>query len=104
MQIGFVGLGKMGFNMAQHLLDCGHELVVFDLSENAVASLAEKGGVASGSLQELAGTLPSPRLIWLMVPAGAPVDTTLDTLIPLLLFNKVSCPNVALTLFSMGAA
>jgi len=84
MKIGFVGLGKMGFNMAQHLLECGHDLVVFDLSEHAVTSMAEKGGVASASLQELAGTLPSPRLIWLMVPAGAPVDTTLETLVPLL--------------------
>ncbi len=84
MKIGFVGLGKMGFNMAQHLLECGHGLVVFDLSENAIASLVEKGGVASTSLQDLAGMLPSPRIIWLMVPAGVPVDTTLDTLLPLL--------------------
>ncbi|MEI8185152.1 MAG: decarboxylating 6-phosphogluconate dehydrogenase [Chlorobiaceae bacterium] len=84
MKIGFVGLGKMGFNMAKHLLECGHDLAVFDLSENAVASLAEHGAVASASLPELAGMLQSPRLIWLMVPAGTPVDTTLNTLMPLL--------------------
>ncbi len=84
MKIGFVGLGKMGFNMAQHLLECGHELVLFDLSVVAVASLAAKKGLPAASLQELAGMLQSPRCIWLMVPAGDPVDTTLDTLIPLL--------------------
>jgi 6-phosphogluconate dehydrogenase len=84
MKLGFVGLGKMGFNMAQHLLESGHDIVLFDLSADAVASLAEKGGVPAASLQELAGMLQSPRLIWLMVPAGDPVDTTLDTLIPLL--------------------
>ena len=84
MKIGFVGLGKMGFNMAQHLLECGHELVLFDLSAVAVASLAAKRGLPAASLQELAGMLQSPRFIWLMVPAGDPVDTTLDTLIPLL--------------------
>ncbi len=84
MKIGFVGLGKMGFNMAQHLLECGHDLVVFDLSENAIASLAEKGAVASTSLQDLSAMLPSPRIIWLMVPAGVPVDKTLDTLSALL--------------------
>ena len=84
MRIGFVGLGKMGFNMAQHLLECGHELVLFDLSAVAVASLAEKGGLPAASLQELSGMLQSPRCIWLMVPAGDPVDMTLGTLIPLL--------------------
>lgn len=84
MKTGFVGLGKMGFNMAQHLLECGHHLVLFDLAADAVASLAEKGGIPSASLQELAGMLQSPRCIWLMVPAGSPVDTTLDTLVQLL--------------------
>ncbi|TLU52539.1 MAG: decarboxylating 6-phosphogluconate dehydrogenase [Chlorobium sp.] len=84
MNIGFVGLGKMGFNMVQHLLECDHHLVVYDLSEEVVAILAEQGATASTSLQELVNMLPSPRLLWLMVPSGAPVDTTLDSLIPLL--------------------
>jgi 6-phosphogluconate dehydrogenase len=84
MKAGIVGLGKMGFNMAEHLLECGHDLVVFDLMEEAVAALAAKGAVAAASLQELAGMLDSPRLIWLMVPAGEPVDCTIDLLIPLL--------------------
>jgi len=84
MKTGVVGLGKMGFNMAQHLLECGHELVVFDLSEEPVAALAGSGAVAASSLEELSGKLESPRLIWLMVPAGVPVDNTIDHLAPLL--------------------
>ena len=84
MKAGIVGLGKMGFNMAEHLLECRHDLVVYDLAREAVAALAAKGAVAAGSLQELAGRLNSPRLIWLMVPAGAPVDSTIELLAPLL--------------------
>jgi 6-phosphogluconate dehydrogenase len=84
MKAGVVGLGKMGFNMAEHLLECHHDLVVYDLAREAVAALATKGALAAGSLQELAGMLDSPRLIWLMVPAGAPVDTTIELLVPLL--------------------
>ena len=84
MKAGMVGLGKMGFNMAEHLLECGHDLVVFDLVAEAVAALAAKGAIAAASLQELAGMLGSPRLIWLMVPAGAPVDSTIEQLVPLL--------------------
>ena len=84
MKAGVVGLGKMGFNMALHLLECGHELVAFDLAEDAVFALAEKGAVAAHSIEELADMLESPRLIWLMVPAGAPVDSTIDQLAPML--------------------
>ncbi|EAT60126.1 phosphogluconate dehydrogenase (NAD(+)-dependent, decarboxylating) [Chlorobium ferrooxidans] len=84
MKAGVIGLGKMGFNMTQHLLECGHELIVYDLADEAVLALAEKGAVAAGSVEELAGMLASPRLIWLMVPAGEPVDTTIERLLPLL--------------------
>ena len=82
MNIGFVGLGKMGFNMVQHLVECRHHVVVFDLSAELVVTLSEEGAVASSSLHQLASMLPSPRLIWLMVPAGTPVDATIDTLLP----------------------
>lgn len=84
MKAGMVGLGKMGFNMAEHLLECGHDLVVYDLMEERVADLAAKGAVAAASLQELVGMLDAPRLIWLMVPAGDPVDHTIEQLLPLL--------------------
>jgi 6-phosphogluconate dehydrogenase len=70
--------------MACHLLECGHNLVVFDLMESPVAALAEKGAVAAASLQELAGMLDTPRLLWLMVPAGDPVDSTIEQLSSLL--------------------
>jgi 6-phosphogluconate dehydrogenase len=84
MKAGFIGLGKMGFNMACHLLACGHELFVYDLADEAVSALAEKGAFAAGSVEELAGLPGSPRLIWMMVPAGAPVDITIEKLAPLL--------------------
>ncbi len=84
MNVGVVGLGKMGFNMALHLLERGHKLVVFDLSMEAVGSLEGKGALPASSLKELASKLESPRMIWLMVPAGAPVDSTIDQLAPLL--------------------
>ncbi|MEI6757453.1 MAG: decarboxylating 6-phosphogluconate dehydrogenase [Chlorobium sp.] len=84
MKAGFIGLGKMGFNLASHLLEYGHELVVFDISREAVAALSEKGAVAAASLQELVSLLDSPRIVWLMVPAGDPVDNTLERLHSLL--------------------
>ncbi|MEI8031997.1 MAG: decarboxylating 6-phosphogluconate dehydrogenase [Chlorobiaceae bacterium] len=84
MKAGVIGLGKMGFNMALHLLERGHELVVYDLNMEAVSLLATQGAVAAASVEELAGKLDSPRLVWLMVPAGDPVDTTIDSLCPFL--------------------
>ncbi|MBN1929222.1 MAG: decarboxylating 6-phosphogluconate dehydrogenase [Chlorobiaceae bacterium] len=84
MKIGFVGLGKMGFNMAEHLLELGHEVVAFDLSAEAVTAIAAKGAMAARSLQHVAGELPKPRVIWLMVPAGKAVDAVLDGLVPFL--------------------
>jgi 6-phosphogluconate dehydrogenase len=84
MKAGFIGLGKMGFNMAQHLLVCGHELVVYDLADEAVAALVEKGASSASSVEELAGKLNSPRIVWMMVPAGLPVDTTIEKLVSVL--------------------
>ena len=84
MNTGVIGLGKMGFNMALHLLECGYELVAFDLSAEAVVSIAAYGAQSARSLPELAGMLETPRLLWLMVPAGAPVDRTIEQLLPLL--------------------
>ncbi len=74
----------MGFNMALHLLECGHQVAAYDLSSKAVAALAAQGARPSTSLLELVGMLETPRLLWLMVPAGDPVDATLEQLLPLL--------------------
>ncbi len=84
MKIGFIGLGKMGFNMVEHLLDLGHEVVAYDVSAEAVASIAAKGATAASSLQHLVGELDAPRVVWMMVPAGRPVDAVIDGLAPFL--------------------
>lgn len=84
MKAGFIGLGKMGVGMAEHLLECGHELAVFDISPQAVGALAEKGAFGAASIGELADRLGSGKIIWLMVPAGEPVDTLLGELSPFL--------------------
>ncbi len=83
MQIGMIGLGRMGANMVRRLLRAGHETVVFDMSPKAVAGLAAEKAVGSASLAELVKALARPRAIWMMVPAAA-VDRTIADLVPLL--------------------
>lgn len=83
MELGMVGLGRMGENMVRRLLKGGHRCVVFDLHPEPVQSLVEAGAVGSGSLQEFVQQLSKPRAIWMMVPAAA-VDKTLAAIIPLL--------------------
>lgn len=84
MRIGFVGLGRMGSNMAQRLLDAGHEVVGFDLSPESVNRLEATGGTGVSSLTELVKGLPAPRAVWVMVPHGAPTTSTLEELRALL--------------------
>jgi 6-phosphogluconate dehydrogenase len=79
MQIGMIGLGRMGANMVRRLLGGGHECVVHDVSADAVAAIAREGAKASSSLADFAGRLAKPRTVWLMVPAAV-VDATLDEL------------------------
>jgi 6-phosphogluconate dehydrogenase len=84
MQIGFVGLGRMGGNMVTRLLRAGHQIVAYDPAEAARAA-AEKGGARGvGSLRELAAALTPPRPVWVMVPAGAATESTIDELAGLL--------------------
>jgi 6-phosphogluconate dehydrogenase len=80
MQLGMVGLGKMGANMTRRLMRGGHQVVVSDLSADAVKGLAGEGAVASSSLQDLISKLKAPRAIWIMVPAGAPTEQTVQNL------------------------
>ena len=81
MQIGLVGLGRMGANMAKRLMKGGHEVVVSDLSEKAVKDLESAGAAGSTSLEEFLGKLQKPRVVWLMVPAGA-VDGMIEKIAP----------------------
>jgi 6-phosphogluconate dehydrogenase len=82
MQLGMVGLGRMGANMVRRLVAGGHECVVFDVSPKVVADMAkEKGITGSASLQEIVGKLAKPRAIWLMIPAGV-VDQTIEQIVP----------------------
>jgi 6-phosphogluconate dehydrogenase len=83
MQLGMIGLGRMGANMVRRLMKGGHECVVWDVSPAAVGQLAGEGAVGAAELQEFIDKLQQPRAIWLMIPAGL-VDETLDKLSPLL--------------------
>jgi len=84
MQLGLIGLGKMGGNMAERLKLGGHQVVGFDFNAEAVARLTEAGNVGVSSLEDLTKTLEGRRAIWIMVPQGQPVDDTIAKLEPLL--------------------
>jgi 6-phosphogluconate dehydrogenase len=80
MQIGFVGLGRMGGNMVTRLRQGGHDVVAFDFSAEAVAKAQEQGATGVDSLAALVAAMEAPRRIWIMVPSGDPVQQTLDAL------------------------
>lgn len=85
MQLGLIGLGKMGGNMAERLRRAGHKVVGFDFSAEAVKRLNDAGSVGVNSIEDLAKNLTeSPRAVWIMVPAGDPVDQTIAKLKPLM--------------------
>ena len=81
MQLGMIGLGRMGANMVRRLLKGGHDCVVFDMSQKAVQELVQEKASGASSLQELVKKIQKPRAIWLMVPAAV-VDQTISDLIP----------------------
>jgi len=83
MQLGMIGLGRMGANMVRRLIKGGHQCVVFDRSPKAVKELAQEKAVGASSLADLVKKLQKPRAVWLMVPAGV-VDQTIADLVPLL--------------------
>jgi 6-phosphogluconate dehydrogenase len=88
MQIGMIGLGRMGANMSRRLMRAGHEVVASDRSPEAVAALAKDGAVGAASVEELVKKSRAPRAICLMVPAGV-VDSALKSLVPLLSKNDI---------------
>jgi 6-phosphogluconate dehydrogenase len=83
MQLGMIGLGRMGANMVRRLLRGGHECVVFDMSPKAMEELVQENAVGAADLRDLVKKLKAPRAIWLMVPAAV-VDKTISSLLPLL--------------------
>ena len=80
MQLGLIGLGKMGGNMAERLRLAGHQVVGFDFSADAVAKLTASGNVGASTLEDMVAKLDTPRAIWIMVPSGDPVDQTIAKL------------------------
>src|SRR3977135_814585 len=81
MQLGMIGLGRMGANMVRRLLKGGHECVAFELAATAVAERAKEKAIGGASLAEFAKKLTKPRAVWLMVPAGV-VDKSIADLLP----------------------
>jgi 6-phosphogluconate dehydrogenase len=88
MELGMIGLGRMGTNMVRRLLRAGHDCVVYDIHAPAVSALVGEGAIGAASLGELVQKLARPRAIWLMVPAAV-VDETLSALVPLVARDDV---------------
>ena len=84
MQLGLIGLGKMGGNMAERLRLAGHEVIGFDFNAEAVARLTAAGNVGVSTLDDMAKKFTGRKAIWIMVPQGDPVDQTIAKLEPLL--------------------
>lgn len=82
MELGMIGLGKMGGFMTERLVRGGHRVVGYDRDAGAVQRVVDKGAAGADSLDKLFSQLKAPRAVWLMVPAGAPVDQTIDLLLP----------------------
>ena len=80
MQLGLIGLGRMGSNMARRLMAGGHEVVAWDRSEEAVKTVSDAGAAGAASIDHLVTRLRAPRAVWLMVPAGDPTEQTVATL------------------------
>jgi 6-phosphogluconate dehydrogenase len=84
MELGIIGLGRMGGNMARRLLRGGHRIIAYNRSWGPVEELAGEGAIGARTVEELVGKLKSPRAVWLMIPAGKPVDDMLNILITIL--------------------
>lgn len=80
MQLGMIGLGRMGANMARRLMRGGHHCVVYDRNPDAVKTLAAEGATGAGSLADMIAAMTAPRHIWIMVPAGGPTESTVAAL------------------------
>src|SRR6202790_4700536 len=84
MQLGMIGLGRMGGNIVRRLMKHGHTTVVYDKDPKAVAAIAADGAVGSGALDDFVNRLEKPRTAWVMLPAGKITETTIDALAKLM--------------------
>jgi 6-phosphogluconate dehydrogenase len=84
MKLAMIGLGKMGMNMARRLMQGNHDIIAFDLSKAAVEEIAAEGATGASSLQQVVEILSGPRIVWMMLPAGKPVEDTISRLKELL--------------------
>tara|TARA_B100000949_G_C14233897_1_gene430198 strand:- start:355 stop:1263 length:909 start_codon:yes stop_codon:yes gene_type:complete len=84
MEIGMIGLGRMGGNMVQRLLNGGHRVVTYDRSAEAVVASQSQGAIGVSSIEELVKNLTAPKAVWVMLPIGQPTEDTINSLIPLL--------------------
>jgi 6-phosphogluconate dehydrogenase len=82
MELGMIGLGRMGANMTERLVRGGHKVITYDRSAEAIQRVVDKGATGAASLADFVKKLSPPRAIWLMVPSGDPVDQTMDQLLP----------------------
>ncbi|HUQ98994.1 MAG TPA: decarboxylating 6-phosphogluconate dehydrogenase [Gemmatimonadaceae bacterium] len=82
MRLAMIGLGRMGGNMSERLMKGGHEVVVFDRSVEAIHKYVSQGATGATSLSDITAKLKGPRIVWIMVPAGKPVDDTIGALLP----------------------
>ena len=89
MQLGMIGLGRMGGNIVRRLMKHGHTTVVYDKDPNAVAALGTDGAVGAGALEEFVSKLERPRTAWVMLPAGKITEATIDALAKLMQPNDV---------------
>jgi len=89
MELGMIGLGRMGANMTERLLRGGHKLTIYDRSPEAIQRCVDKGALGAHSLADFVKQVSLPRVIWLMVPSGEPVDLTIEQLLPSLLENDI---------------
>ena len=84
MKVGFIGLGKMGFNISLSMMNKGHDVIGYDSNPQLTRKLKDNGVKSVSSLNELVKLLPHPKIIWLMLPSGYPTIKTLERLITLL--------------------
>ncbi|MNJ44434.1 6-phosphogluconate dehydrogenase, NAD(+)-dependent, decarboxylating [compost metagenome] len=84
MKLGMIGLGKMGYHLVLNLLQCHHEVVAYDMNRDSVENAALDGAIPAFSVEEFISSLPSPRIVWIMVPAGKALHSVIDGIAPLL--------------------